>query len=148
MTSCSVFRPSRSGRLLPYAGAFHNSRSTQENIPVISGGYRFSFPPSPKIFGLPAKRFPPRRAPLKYWAETISPPPARAPLAAPLNPPLPVIADPCFNTYICKTSGPMWDASLLASARSAPQQFDPGRFRPEQFELQRVSRLEEYPRAF
>ena len=28
-----------------------------------SGGYRFSFPPSPKIFGLPAKRFPPPAGP-------------------------------------------------------------------------------------
>ena len=41
-----------------------------------SGGNRFSFPPSPKIFGLPAKRFPPpRRARLQYWDETMPPPP-------------------------------------------------------------------------
>ena len=47
----------------------------------------FHFPPRPKFLAYRPKDFPPRRAPLKYWAETISPP-ARAPLAPPLNPPL------------------------------------------------------------
>ena len=53
-----------------------------------SGGYRFSFPPSPKIFGLPANRFPPPAGPPLSTGPKPFPPPARAPLAPPLNPPL------------------------------------------------------------
>ena len=52
---------------------------------IRSGGYRFSFP-RPNFFWFTGQNIPPRRAPLKYWAETV--PPARAPLPPPLYPPL------------------------------------------------------------
>ena len=42
---------------------FYNIHFQAKGLPTFSGGYRFSFPPSPKIFGLPAKRFPPPPGP-------------------------------------------------------------------------------------
>ena len=50
-------------------------RTVELSLVLFSGGYRFSFPPRPKLLAYRPKDSPPRRAPLKYWAETISPPP-------------------------------------------------------------------------
>ena len=50
-------------------------------LPVADIG--FHFPPRPKFLAYRPKDSPPRRAPLKYWAETIPPPPPGPPCPPP-----------------------------------------------------------------
>ena len=58
----------------------NNKRPIKPTLSVADIG--FHFPPRPKFLAYRPKDPPPRRAPLKYWAETIFPP-ARAPLPPP-----------------------------------------------------------------